>query len=127
MIKAIRRVTIGSSDLTGALSFFAGTLNLPLVREVALRGHPTSWDMGFSPSGPSLAVSEAKVGQPGLSPGEVLVEFETDDIEGDYQALQSKGLVFTTPPTVEEWEGVVAYFRGPDGVKLGLVQPRRSE
>ncbi|MCL4535939.1 MAG: VOC family protein [Bacteroidetes bacterium] len=126
MITGIKRVNIEVSDLVGALQFFAGALNIPILREVALKGHPHSWDLGFSVGGPLLSIAEQMPGQP-EPPGTVTIVLETDDIAADYEAMKAQGVPFTGPPTDQDWEGTVSHFKGPNGVLLSLVQSKRRE
>ena len=127
MITGIKRICVGVADLPKGVEFFAETLNLPILLEIALRGVPTSWDMGFGVAGTRLAVLEETPGQPLSAPGKVTVLFETDDIQADHDALTEKGVVFVGPPAIEEWQGTVAYFQGPEGVMLGLLQPSQDQ
>ncbi len=125
MITRIRRINLGVSDLSGALRFFAAGMCLPLSREIALRGFPHSWEM--APGGPALAIREQTPGLSDTQPGTVTIDFETDDMQTDYAALQAQGVEFAGPPVEVEWEGTVASFAGPDGVRLRLVQAQERK
>jgi catechol 2,3-dioxygenase-like lactoylglutathione lyase family enzyme len=53
------------------------------------------------------------------------VEFSTDDLDGLYEALQSKGVVFHQPPHDEPWERSMTAF-DPDGHSVEFAQGRRG-
>jgi len=122
VITGIRRVSLDVSDMAKALVFFIEQMDLPLLREIGSREHTNRWEMGFSVSGTTIAIEQKRSTQYPTKPGRVTVAFETDDIEEDYQALVARGIVFTSPPTPDPFEGTMACFEGPDGVMLSLVE-----
>lgn len=127
MITGIKRVSIDVSDMSTALHFFIEQLDLPVLREIGSREYAHRWEMGVGRAGTTVGIVQPKPGERPAVPGQVIVVFETDDIAADYQALQARGVVFMTPPTVEPFDGKVAYFKGPDGVLLSLVEPNREQ
>ena len=54
------------------------------------------------------------------------VEFSTDDLDGLYEELKSKGLSFHQPPHDEPWERSMTAF-DPDGYSVEFAQGRRGE
>jgi predicted enzyme related to lactoylglutathione lyase len=46
---------------------------------------------------------------------------ETDDIEQAYAELSARGVEFTSPPTPQDWGGVLAHFKDVDGNILTLL------
>ena len=46
---------------------------------------------------------------------------EVDDIQGAYDRLRAKGVVFTGTPTQQVWGGILAHFEDPDGNVLTLL------
>ncbi len=53
------------------------------------------------------------------------VEFTTDDLEGLYEELKSKGVVFHQPPHDEPWERSMTAL-DPDGYAVEFAQGRRG-
>ena len=60
-----------------------------------------------------------------LQKREIHVEFSTDDIDGLYKDLQSRGVVFDEPPHDEPWERSMTAF-DPDGYSIEFAQGRRG-
>jgi catechol 2,3-dioxygenase-like lactoylglutathione lyase family enzyme len=54
------------------------------------------------------------------------VEFSTDDLDGLYEALKAKGVVFHAPPHDEPWERSMTAF-DPDGYSVEFAQGRRGK
>ena len=75
----------------------------------------------------SLAVGK-KEGVEETSPAQkraIHVEFSTDDLDGLYEELKSKGVVFHEPPHDEPWERSMTAF-DPDGYVVEFAQGRRG-
>ena len=53
------------------------------------------------------------------------VEFSTDDLDGLYEALKTKGVVFHEPPHDEPWERSATAF-DPDGYAVEFAQGKRG-
>jgi len=53
------------------------------------------------------------------------VEFSSDDLDGLYEELKSKGVAFHTPPHDEPWERSMTAF-DPDGYSVEFAQGRRG-
>jgi catechol 2,3-dioxygenase-like lactoylglutathione lyase family enzyme len=54
------------------------------------------------------------------------VEFSTDDLDGLYESLKSKGVVFHTPPHDEPWERSMTAL-DPDGYAVEFAQGKRGQ
>ena len=55
----------------------------------------------------------------------VHVEFTTDDLDGLYDELKERGMVFHEPPHDEPWERAMTAF-DPDGYAVEFAQGRRG-
>jgi catechol 2,3-dioxygenase-like lactoylglutathione lyase family enzyme len=55
----------------------------------------------------------------------VHVEFSSDDLDGLYEELKSKGVTFHQPPHDEPWERSMTAF-DPDGYAVEFAQGRRG-
>jgi uncharacterized glyoxalase superfamily protein PhnB len=53
------------------------------------------------------------------------VEFSTDDLDGLYEELKSKGVAFHQPPHDEPWERSMTAF-DPDGHAVEFAQGKRG-
>jgi catechol 2,3-dioxygenase-like lactoylglutathione lyase family enzyme len=54
------------------------------------------------------------------------VELSTDDLDGLYEELKSKGVQFHSPPHDEPWERSMTAF-DPDGYSVEFAQGRRGK
>ena len=76
-----------------------------------------------------LSAEEArKDGAGDTSPAQksaIHVEFSTDDLDGLYETLKSRGVVFHQPPHDEPWERSMTAF-DPDGYSVEFAQGRRG-
>ena len=77
-----------------------------------------------------LALAEAsKEGVAAASPAQKLgihVEFSTDDLDGLFEELKAKGVVFHTPPHDEPWERSMTAL-DPDGYAVEFAQGKRGK
>ncbi len=76
-----------------------------------------------------LSLKEAKKeGAEGTIPAQrrgIHVELSTDDLDGLYEELKSRGVVFHEPPHDEPWERSMTAF-DPDGYSVEVAQGRRG-
>jgi catechol 2,3-dioxygenase-like lactoylglutathione lyase family enzyme len=76
-----------------------------------------------------LSLAEArKDGAADTSPAQrrgIHVEFSSDDLDGLYEELKEKGVVFHQPPHDEPWERSMTAF-DPDGHSVEFAQGRRG-
>jgi catechol 2,3-dioxygenase-like lactoylglutathione lyase family enzyme len=76
-----------------------------------------------------LSLAEArKDGAEETSPAQkraIHVELSTDDLDGLYEELRSRGIVFHQPPHDEPWERSMTAF-DPDGYAVEFAQGRRG-
>jgi len=54
------------------------------------------------------------------------VELSTDDLDGLYEELKAKGVVFHQPPHDEPWERSMTAF-DPDGYAVEFAQGKRGQ
>jgi catechol 2,3-dioxygenase-like lactoylglutathione lyase family enzyme len=77
-----------------------------------------------------LALTEAsREGVEAGSPGQKLgihVEFSTDELDGLYEELKGKGVVFRTLPHDEPWERSMTAL-DPDGYSVEFAQGKRGK
>jgi catechol 2,3-dioxygenase-like lactoylglutathione lyase family enzyme len=77
-----------------------------------------------------LAFAEAsKEGAAESTPAQksaIHVEFSTDDLDGLYEELKGKGVVFHQPPHDEPWERSMTAY-DPDGYAVEFAQGKRGQ
>lgn len=114
-IEAVRLFT-RSMERAGA--FYADTLGLtPIVRDEAFAVFETGQaKLVLECCDPDDPEADALVGRfAGIS-------FTVPDIAASVDALRAKGVITEGPPERQDWGGVLAHVRDPDGNVLTLVQ-----
>lgn len=112
-------VRIFVRDWPRACAFYGETLGLT----ERFRNDEIGW-AEYDIGGPCFGVERVR---PGDQEGESLVgrflgvSLKVDDIEGVYESLKAKGVVFTSPPERQAWGGALAHFQDPDGNGLTLL------
>ena len=71
------------------------------------------------------AAKEGVVEMTALQKRAIHVEFSTDDLDGLYEDLKAKGVVFHAPPHDEPWERSMTAL-DPDGYSVEVAQGRRG-
>jgi catechol 2,3-dioxygenase-like lactoylglutathione lyase family enzyme len=59
--------------------------------------------------------------------GGTLLQFSSDDVRGDVEAIRSRGGVITLEPTDTDWGTTTAYVSGPSGVLVEVYQWRETK
>lgn len=98
--------------------FYAETLALPVRSD-------RDGFVNFDWNGVRLTVAvHSDLFSPSLNrdPLHILINFETDDIVGEYERLTTAGVIFRRPPEPESWGGRVATFIDPDNNLLQLLE-----
>jgi catechol 2,3-dioxygenase-like lactoylglutathione lyase family enzyme len=119
-------LTLTVESVERSIGFYEGTLGL----EVAWNAVPAfaMIRIGAGTIG-LLALAEAsKEGVAAATPAQKLgihVEFSTDDLDGLYEELNAKGVVFHRPPHDEPWERSMTAL-DPDGYAVEFAQGRRG-
>ena len=120
-------LTLTVADVQRSIDFYSGKLGLTVawnsVPAFAMIRHGAG-TIGL------LAMAEAqKEGVEESSPaqkGAMHVEFTTDDLDGLYEELKGKGVVFHQPPHDEPWERAMTAF-DPDGYAVEFAQGKRGK
>lgn len=120
-------LTLTVADVQRSLDFYSGKLGLTVawnsVPAFAMIRHGEG-TIGL------LALEEAKKeGVEASSPAQkaaMHVEFTTDDLDGLYEELRGKGVVFHQPPHDEPWERAMTAF-DPDGYAVEFAQGKRGK
>ena len=119
-------LTLTVESVERSIEFYGGKLELKVAWNSApafamiRHGHGT---IGL------LSIVEArKEGVEDSSPAQKMaihVELTTDDLDGLYEELKAKGVVFHQPPHDEPWERSMTAF-DPDGYAVEFAQGKRG-
>ena len=107
-------------DLEKSARFYGETLALQLVLD---QGLARIYRIGRSTAFLGICLSSAvqQAPPPDRAPLGVIVTFVTDDVDGIYDELRSKGVAFETVPTVNAAYKIYnCFFRDPDGYLLEI-------
>ena len=123
-------LTLTVESVDASIAFYGGLLGLTLAHNAApdFAMIKIAGDLGGTIG--LLSIDEArKEGVTDSTPaqkGAIHVEFTTDDLDGLYDELVAKGMVFAEPPHDEPWERVMTAF-DPDGYAVEIAQGRRGQ
>lgn len=117
-ITGINTVAVVVSDRRKALAWYRDVLGLEEAFVAPETGH---W-IEVGPSRPltRLHLCEMVEGEAGPT-GITLL---TDDIQGDYERLQRRGVEFLYAPEKMDWGEWLCAFVDPDGNEFDLLEPR---
>ncbi len=107
-------------DLEASTRFYEGTLELPLVLS---QGVAKIYRVGGGDAFLGICLSSAvqQAPLPDRAPLGVIFTFVTQDVDGSYEALKAKGVVFEKTPAVnEQYQIYNCFFRDPDGYLLEI-------
>lgn len=122
MISGITHISVPVTDQDRALAFYRDALGFQ-VREDNAQMPGFRW-LVVAPQGAATGIVLYKTGPDGgdLVPGGWTgLVLATDDLQGDYKRMKSRGVRFTAEPRTEPW-GQEAQFADPDGNLFELVQ-----
>lgn len=116
MVTGIHSVLIWTDDVNRLLPFYRDVLGL----------HPEMESDGFvvfqASTGGQLALgTHSEVEGRSRDPYRVMVDFEVDDCQAEYERLSGHGVEFVRPPS-RDGDATIATFRDPDGNMLQLFQ-----
>ena len=123
-------LTLTVESVERSMAFYAGKLGLPVAVNAApafamIRAVGT----GGGTIGLLSLVEAVKRGAQPMLPAQksgIHVEFSTDDLDGLFEELTSKGVTFSEPPHDEPWERSMTAL-DPDGYSVEFAQGRRGE
>ena len=132
MTQRIAQIALLVREYDEAIRFYVDKLGFKLLEDTDLgqgkrwvRVAPaTSGGVELLLARATTAEQESRIGN--QTGGRVFLFLETDDFAHDYQAMQSKGVVFIREPRVEPY-GTVAVFLDLYGNKIDLIEPAKEE
>jgi len=99
-------------DLAGTARFYEDLLGLRLILDQA---HCRIYEVT---RGAYLGFCQ---GEDCAAPGDVVVTLVTDDVDGWYERLEARGVVFDTAPAInEEYNIYHCFLRDPNGYRLEI-------
>ena len=108
----INQITISVRDFEEGVSFFS-TIGFRQIVHNA-EGRYARFEL---PSGSTtLSIHE----DANANPGDVIIYLEVDEVDRRYHDLVAAGVVFHSPPKLENWRWVEARFADPTGNKFCL-------
>jgi catechol 2,3-dioxygenase-like lactoylglutathione lyase family enzyme len=123
-------LTLTVQDIERSLDFYGKKLGLTV--EVNAAPNFAMIRIGDKTGGGTIgllsnarAKSDGAVETTALQKRSIHVEFSTDDLDGLYKDLQSRGVEFHEPPHDEPWERSMTAF-DPDGYAVEFAQGRRG-
>ncbi len=127
MITRITHTTVPVTDQDRALAFYRDVLGFDVIEDNKDLVPGFRW-LTVAPKGSEVSIVLHKptpdtpegAFKAGTWTGMVLL---TDDLDGDYERMKSKGVTFTAEPRDEAW-GTEAQFADPDGNMFELVERR---
>ena len=131
MITKLVHVTVIVRDQEEALRFYTEKLGMEKREDRTMGTY--RW-LTVAPKGSAVAIVLQKPAAPFQQPDEIermLADVghgttwvvETDDCKHDYEAMQARGVTFTSAPSELPW-GVSAVFQDLYGNKYNLLEPR---
>jgi len=122
MIFRFEHLHLRSSDAVAAAAFYVDTFG---AREVGREGSPIITRMILDLCGITLFIEHAPDANPPAKPlnrGIEHIGLAVDDIEQAVSALKQRGIVFVIDITDVRPGLRTAFFDGPDGVRIELLQ-----
>lgn len=130
-MRRLSRVTLVVRDYDEAIEYYRSVLGFYLLEDQPLPSENKRWvvmapeadsPVSFVLGRAANAEQESRVGN--QTGGRVFLFLETDDLERDYQALVTRGVVFVRPPQRFDY-GRVAVFEDLYGNLWDLVEPAK--
>jgi catechol 2,3-dioxygenase-like lactoylglutathione lyase family enzyme len=121
-------LTLRVADVKRSIAFYAGRLGFaveidkaPLFAMIRVGG-PAGGTIGLlahdaDPAGSASTTAAQRAG--------IHIELTTDNLDGLYEQLQAKGVVFFEPPHEEPWERSMK-AHDPDGYTVEFAEGRRG-
>ena len=127
MQQRLAHIALVVRDYDEAIQFYTETLGFDLIEDTQL-SDTKRWVI-VAPKGSdgcnlllAKAATEEQMSRVGnQTGGRVFLFLHTDNLQRDYEALQSKGVTFVRTPATEAW-GTVAVFKDLYGNLWDLVQ-----
>lgn len=132
-ILSLDTVAVVVSDRRKALQWYRDVLGLSIAyvgppessTDPNVQGtveNPGHW-IELGPNRPLTRVHLCELIDHKTEPGPTGITFLTDNIQADYERLQSRGVRFLYPPIKMDWGEWLCAFADPEGNEFDLKQP----
>ena len=133
MLTNLMFATIYVSDQDRALAFYTDGLGLekgadnptPEGRFLTVASADKSVQIVLWPGKPGQPGPAVDAAVPGIMAGAIFLE--TDDLPNEFEVLRSRGVEFVQPEPEDYFFGVRVTALDPDGNRIELRQPKRSD
>jgi len=116
MIKRLHSVVIWTEEIGRLVPFYRDVLGLQLQMDTP------EFAVFMSEEGPQLAIGRhSDVHGRSSDPYRVMVDFQVEDCQAEYERLKASGAEFIRPPSQDEG-AIIATLSDPDGNVLQLFQ-----
>jgi catechol 2,3-dioxygenase-like lactoylglutathione lyase family enzyme len=132
MQQKLAHIALVVSDYDEAIQFYTETLGFDLIEDTKL-SNTKRWVI-VAPKGSdgcnlllAKAATQEQMSRVGnQTGGRVFLFLHTNNLQRDYEALQSKGVTFVRTPATEAW-GTVAVFKDLYGNLWDLIEPSKEQ
>ena len=114
------RVLLRAHDLDAATAWFRDVLGLRIAREFGVEGRVTG--VVFFLGGGLLEVSGAGSTATSANGGALTLWLQVPDLASEHERLAAAGVTIEHPPDRMPWGLDEMWIRGPEGVRLVLVE-----
>jgi catechol 2,3-dioxygenase-like lactoylglutathione lyase family enzyme len=130
-MQKIAHIALVVSDYDEAIQFYTEKLGFELIEDTKL-SDTKRWVI-IAPRGSdscnlllAKAATEEQMSRVGnQTGGRVFLFLHTNNLQRDYESLQSKGVTFVRTPSTEAW-GTVAVFKDLYGNLWDLIEPSKA-
>jgi catechol 2,3-dioxygenase-like lactoylglutathione lyase family enzyme len=114
------RVLLRAADLDAAVAWFRDVLGLRIAREFGADGRVTG--VVFFLGGGLLEISQAGSSATSANGGALTLWLQVPDLPLEHERLAAAGVMIDRPPERMPWGLDELWVRGPDDVRLVLVE-----
>jgi lactoylglutathione lyase len=117
------------SDMSRSIRFYRDTLGLQLKFESPdwSEFQTGTTTLALHGGGKPNVSESSKENEEGMNAGTCSFGFNTDNLDGVYNSLRSKGVRFVMPPTLRVDEGIkLCVFLDPDGLPIATAESLRK-
>jgi predicted enzyme related to lactoylglutathione lyase len=116
---------IVTEDVRGLAAFYARLVRTSVVLNDYYVEVPTgAMSVGFSRRR-FTEYCDGQAARPGrpLRPAEIILDFQADDVDAEYQRVADLGVTWVAPPTTQPWGNRCMIFRDPAGNLVNVFSP----
>jgi uncharacterized glyoxalase superfamily protein PhnB len=117
---------IVTGDVAGMAAFYASLVETDVaLNEYYVEVPAGAASVGFSRCRFAGFCNGAAVDS-ALEPGQVILDFQTDDADRQYPRIAAMGVEWVTPPRTQPWGSRAMIFRDPEGHLVNVFSRTRT-